>query len=356
MTDRWQLLFRLFSIQFEDRKPEWWRDSRNFDAVLSALATAGLWKEFESYGIQGDPGSLKKIASRPDLVAKSAKWGAKPYVLQKGDDLYLAFNFRPDELTLAMRVGLSSFGRSKDGVLEQFITFAGAVHGSLAGKAPMGPDFEISLSLDYPRPRPPHFAAYGAPGAIVNFYSKAFLDRDESDRGNWNILANHPLPAGASREISGDLLTIRWIETLQNEELLRRQRSTAEVWQNENLHTPVDTDFNDLGDGRVIFFGLRPHPPLTMYDSVSKIGYKAIVRNPDGSFERDVLDDAYSWLKQKAVPDGTPVEGIRFILPNRDSAIQLHGEASSRGVEAVLYTDNQKGLWNPFPPGMWIEP
>jgi hypothetical protein len=316
-----------------------------------------LWDEFEYYGIQGDAGSLKKIESRSDLLSKSAAWPAKPYLVQKRkeEDLYFGFTFRPEELNLVLRAGLTTFGQSRDRVLDQFIQFGKAIHAAFAGKAPMGPDFEILLPyLPYPRPRPPHMSAYGSTGAIVNFYSKSFMERDEDDAKGWRVLADKALPSGATRELAGDLLTIRWVQTLEDGEMLARQRSTAEIWQMENLHTPVAPGYNDLGDSRVDAFGLRPRPPMTLYDSVSKIGYKAVVRNPDGSFDRETLEQASSWLKTKALPDGTSLAKLRFILPNRESAIALHDLAESLGADAVVYMDNEKQLWNPFPPGPWI--
>src|SRR5690348_12530950 len=98
MTDQMRLLFRLFGVRFEDNGPKWWSDPHTFKAVLSALEAANLLNEFHTYGIEGDPRSLREIRTKGDLLAESTSWDARPYLLQNRseDDLHLGFMFRPN--------------------------------------------------------------------------------------------------------------------------------------------------------------------------------------------------------------------------------------------------------------------
>jgi hypothetical protein len=357
MSNRLQLLLRIFSIEFAAGEREWWHDKSNLQSVFSALDEMGFWADFELFGVEGNPGSLTKIEPTSNLLAKSTSWKPKSYVLQRRNDEELSFGFAldPGELSLTLQADLSMLGQGRDRVLDRFVGFAKSIDAAFSGKALIGPDYEILLpALPYPRPRPPHMSAYGSAIGIVNLYSKAYFDKNDQDRANWEILSTAPLPPGATREVSGELLIVRWVKTLEDENSLARQRSAAEIWQSQNLRTRIVPGYNELGDLRVETFGLRPHPPLTLYESVSATGFKALVRNPDGSFDRESVQEAASWIRNRMLPDGTPLSRLRFILPNRDSAVDLHDEAEFMGADALLYIDNQKRLWNPFPPGLWI--
>ncbi len=108
---------------------------------------------------------------------------------------------------------------------------------------------------------------------------------------------------------------------------------------------------NPPGDEEVPTHGFAPHPPLTLYDPVSRHGYKVVAASKDGRVPAGALAEIAAWVEAGRLPDGTPLEAVGIILPAREAALKIREQARAAGVSRVVYTDNKRTLWDPFPPG-----
>jgi hypothetical protein len=112
----------------------------------------------------------------------------------------------------------------------------------------------------------------------------------------------------------------------------------------------VERGWNEQGDRIVIPSAPAPLAPLTLYDASEKVGYKAIVVQPDGSVDEDIWNELKQIASRRALADGTAVHAVRLIVPVRDNAIAIHPRAMADGFEMVTYPKGTGGVfWEVFP-------
>ncbi len=118
----------------------------------------------------------------------------------------------------------------------------------------------------------------------------------------------------------------------------------------------ISSGYNALGDLAEPMRGLEERPPLTMYAPQSRTGYVAVMLDEHGVPEEHYWSLAKDIASQRVLPDGTPVDRVRMVVPLRDLAIDFAADARNQGIDAVLYPADDGTWWNPDPPGDWAYP
>ena len=122
----------------------------------------------------------------------------------------------------------------------------------------------------------------------------------------------------------------------------------------------TDIEQFDFFNNTVVTFtssGSAEEVPCTSAECTKAVqeGYKAIVQNPDGTIVEPLFIEMADWIATKSLPDQTPLARLHLITPNRKTALAIRQRAAKIGVTKVLYTDESNMLWNPWPPGQWLE-
>jgi hypothetical protein len=168
-------------------------------------------------------------------------------------------------------------------------------------------------------------------------------------------LLQAPMPASATRELRGDLVIFRWLQDLSDPKRVREAVVAQQQWLVDVLNPPIHDSYNERGDHQYLVTAQSPSEYLTFQDMFTNEGFKAMVVHPDGSVDEDTLDELAEWSKAGTLPDGTPLSTVSVLLPNRESALRIHPLAQARGITRVLYLDDQNRMWDPFPPGIWVD-
>jgi hypothetical protein len=353
------IVFRLFSITFNDVMPQWWRTGDHLRRVFQHIDDLGLWKRLTIVGIDGGK-KTHKIKSLDGIIDETRSWKENPYILRSTKDdqgIFFGITLRKRGLNLFLRLNGDELENRRDWLLEKLVSFGRGMHDEFRTEALLGPDFQVTLlNAAYPRPRPPRQHPLWPVGSLVDFISKSYRQRQTGDPPDAiERLLSSPLPPGVSREDLGDLLIFRWIDDLVDERRIAAARGQQERWFARVLDLPRAAGFNNLGDFLETPFSLRPHPPLTFYDDSLMEGYKAVVLDKENHADPGLIADMGEWISNRSLPDGTVLAKLHVILPNRNSARSFQERASALGIGKVLYTDNQGALWNIDPPGLWLE-
>ena len=355
-----KILLRIQDIYFLDGQPTWWQDPSYLRLVLQSLEKAGLWREFSYYGSEG--GKRHKINSLDDLLKASTAFKAKTYSLVNQDvetpSARLELDFKTGALTLHLIFDPIFLKHYQENLLSHLIDVVCHIHDALGAKALMGPLINVEIiGTVYPRVRPPRFLRRFVFGTIANIISQRFhaqhpLGAPEEVK---KILAA-PVPNEVQRVTHGDLVIFRWAEDVRDERYLAQRRSQQEQWLVNVLDPPLDDSYNAAGDYRATPIGATgPNAPLTWYDAARKSGYKAVVVFPDGGVDEELFTEMTNWIRQHRLPDGRELQVLYLIAQSRSAALLIHERAIRMGIKAVYYSDNQGQLWDPFPPGPWIE-
>lgn len=361
MNEKIWTLLRLESIWFGESNLYWWKNPEYLRKVFGCLDKSGLWFDFPYY----KKNFGKRFYAMPaieNLLEEFTSWKPSEYVFvpdrteSPASKLTLLLN--PISLDLRFKVEephLSSYG---DSLIDRFIHFTQCINHALDGITLIGPRLGVEIfELSYPRVRP-HRTGGGiwTLGNVVNFASRKFHAQHELGLPeDLEKILKTPMPAGATRLDDDDLVVLRWADNLLSEEKLAQSCSIQEQWLTKCLNLPVDSSYNTLGDHREAPLALDEHPPLTLYSSMYGTGYKAIVLDPDGSYDEPLFAEMAGWIEAGKLPDGTLLNRLRLILPNRDSVFQIEKAAKAIGVEMILYADNDGNWWNPLLPGDWID-
>lgn len=86
--------------------------------------------------------------------------------------------------------------------------------------------------------------------------------------------------------------------------------------------------------------------PFTFFDTRNGIGYKAMVVDPDtGEVDEPLWSALAAIADTKEAHDGTPIKGVRLIVPTRADAIRLTERAKADGIELVTYPEGDAFWW-----------
>lgn len=326
----------------------WWSDAARVDRVMDALRGAGLGAGLDGYRATG--GKWKALG--PDTSLGEELRGGKGGIVEvgpEGGEPPLTLWMWPGRLWLAL--DLPAAGPE---VVDGCVRAARALAEAFGGR--VGPTIALEAhGVSYPRPRPPRDDAMWKPGAALLVVLHAFAAAHPERAAQVEKVRTAELPPGARREDDDVLLALRWAESLDDEAALKRQLSLAERWMGDLLDLPVEGTFNAAGDAQHLVLAPEAREPLTSFDAVSNAGYKAVVRDPDGGYDEEVLAEMEALAKAGALPDGSPLAGVSLIAPDRETALDLAPRVRERAIAKVLYPDDEGVLWDPFPPGEWMD-
>jgi hypothetical protein len=355
-----KILLRIQDLYFLDGSPTWWRDPSYLRTVLQAVEKVGLWREFGYYGQEGH--TRHKIDSLEGLIRDSTTFEKKTYSIVTQDvktpSAQLDLDVKAGALTIRMGFQRSFLKDHRENLLSQLIDVVCRIRDALGQRATMGPlvNVEIIGSV-YPRVRPPRFHrhfVFGTVATIIckNFHAQHPLGSPEEVK---KMLAAS-VPDDVQRVELGDLVIFRWAEDIRDEPYVTQCRSRQEQWLVRVLDPPLDSSYNAAGDHVVFPVGtVGPDAYLTWYDAARKYGYKAVVVFPDGSVDEDLFAEMTNWIQRHRLPDGREIQVLCLITQSRAAALIIHDRAAKLEIKAVYYSDDKGQLWDPFPPGPWIE-
>lgn len=176
------------------------------------------------------------------------------------------------------------------------------------------------------------------------------LRRSPEDSALLAGLLTSPLPPTATRSIDGDVVVLTFERDLRDADAVARARTAHEQWISQIVPTEPARGWNTEGDRLVIPGELTPHEPLTLYDAAARVGYKAIVVQPDDSVDQEIWGDMQRIAAQKRLHDGTRVDSVRLIVPVRENALAIHDRAIADGFEMVIYpAGSARVFWQVHP-------
>lgn len=355
------IILRIESIVWKQPLDRWWESPGIWGILRGCIEQAGWWEDFRyesSHGTEKFSPIVSLDQAFEGLPGKGA--GSRTFSRSQGRTALSHFlSIRSTDtgfsLTLGRELGLAGDWRKT--WIDQIISGVTALHSALKPQAWFDSPLNLSVEgFEYPRPRPPRTDPQFGAGVLVDFVSLPFYQECNRKRlSDVSELLSAPLPEGAQRSEQDDLLVIRWIQDLTDEDCIAQRLSLREQWLNPLIHPPVAPFYNQHGDREIILFGGEKLPPLTFYDRDQHTGYKALYVAPDGTPDEEEFTRITSYLAEHRLPDGTPLEKLFLIVPSRLSALSINARARKLGVSAVYYPDDTGTWYDPFPPGLWLE-
>jgi len=348
------------AVQFTRGASLWWKEGGRLKELFRLVREAGLWLDFDHYGLSGSS-RLKTVPSEAELVRAVAASKPGLYSVQAGKEedpaTGILLTLRPGGLKLRYLLGGEELDARRRTIVPQLVELTRLLHESWHNSALIGPRLCVKVrGLAYPRVRPPRFKLPWSFGNAADMICLKF--HEESDEGSSHdveLMLKAPMPRGGKREREGDFVALRWVDDLSDGKKVAARLSTQEQWLVKVLDPPRDPGYNEHGDYHEAPLSLRKQPPLTFYDPVEEAGYKAVTTLPKGGLDKEVWEELKEWIEAGQLPDQTPLQQLNLILPNREAALRVRQRALANGIENVYYIDDEGELWNPFPPGEWLE-
>jgi hypothetical protein len=351
-----KVMLRLETIQFQDAPRVWWKKTSYLGQALECIRQSGLWLDFAYYGEDGSK-RLKSFRSAEQLADAAKSWDPGMYVVQKeqtGDGTCkLTLVLRPGGLGLRLLLSGPDLDALRETAIDQFIDLTSCLHKAFADFALFGPRLGVEiLDFPFPRVRPQRRKPPWTFGNAVDFITKKHHESSSAVKPeDVERLLKAPMPAGTRRLVKGGLVILRWVDNLNDGKDVAERRSLQEQWFVNVLNAPVDSDRNEHGDYLEAPLSKQKKPPLTFYDPTYEAGYKAVTLDRSSGVDEELFDEMATWVQSRQLPDRTPLRELHLILPDRESALRVRDRATKIGVDNVYYTDDEGGLWNPFPPG-----
>lgn len=200
----------------------------------------------------------------------------------------------------------------------------------------------------FPRPVPPRSSPIWQPGAIDQYLGRTWHLADPARAAVLAAIEQAPLPEGAQRSRVGDVVRVAFAAELEVRASVIAARVAHEQWITPLVPVELEPGWNALGDRAV--FPAQPvrRAPFALYDARDRVGYVALVVMPDGTIDVDAWNQAAAIAQSGALADGTPVDGVRLVVPRRADAIALHPRARAAGFQMTTYGTGQV-FWEVYP-------
>jgi hypothetical protein len=351
----------LGSFNFAVPDPDWIKERTKVIAVVDHVLDTPLGGLMRFAGVQGSTKQAESRKAFHDLVATAKSDVFAITQNKKGPRATFLLTVTPTALGIDVRVFDAELEARAASILDDVIAVVAATRqsGAVAGLrfGYVSPIVRAQARFAYPRPRPPRRHPTIAVGAILDPIDLAFHRSGHPSAAPAAVeLATAPPPAGARRVEHDGLVQLRWVEDFRDPAALERAAAAHEAWFAGFPGATIESGYNALGDLAESMHGLESRPPLTMYAPGSRTGYVAVVIDEDGRPEDHHWSIARDVAARRALPDGTPVQRIRMVVPLRALAIEFAAEARRHGIDAVLYPAEDGTWWNPDPPGDWAYP
>jgi hypothetical protein len=208
---------------------------------------------------------------------------------------------------------------------------------------------------DYPRPRPPHIHLVWNLGRLDLYLGRSWHEQNEEARAVLAKIEAAPLPSSARRTSEGDIVRIAFGAdpeiALDDVAAVSAARRAQEDWLTPLIPAERERGWNDLGDRMAVVVRPAEKEPFTFYDPRYQVGYKAMIVDPEsGEIDEEMWGELKTIARDKKLPDGTEVKGVRLIFPVRENALQMHARAMADGFEMATYPGNPQTFWQVNPP------
>lgn len=207
----------------------------------------------------------------------------------------------------------------------------------------------------YPRPRPPHTHVIWNLGTLDIYLGRSWHGQNEEARAVLAKIEAAPLPSSARRTSEGDVVRIAFGAdpevALDDAEAVGATRRAQEDWLTPLIPADRERGWNALGDRIAAVIEPDEKEPFTLYDPRYLVGYKAMIVDPEsGEIDEAMWAQLMKIAREKQLPDGTEVKGVRLIFPVRENALQMHARAMADGFEMSTYPGNPGVFWQVNPP------
>jgi hypothetical protein len=198
---------------------------------------------------------------------------------------------------------------------------------------------------DYDRPVP-HRESEWPLGAIEYVLGRAWHEADPDRAEVLRNIEAAPTGPGIERTTDGDLVRITFACDLTDPTSGAAARPRGERWFAPLVTTRLAPGWNERGDRLAVIVDRDELEPFTFYDTHNGIAYVAMVVDPDtGEVDERLWSELAAIADTKEAHDGTPLRGLRLIVPTRDDAVRLHARARADGIDLVAYPDGDAFWW-----------
>ena len=317
-------------IRIADKK--WYRDRARIDAVIDGLSSRPWFAEFDVFAaghVEGAPfGSVDEvrevIASGEAGTVIFAHGEPRMTLDIEDSEAALALDINEGRLVLRLWLGARPVAQYKLALLGDIIALLVALREAW-------PDTVIASASAFPHPTNGLRYRRTRPLRIANRALDAFvdvLDREVPEGGPpWareaTAMAAAPVPSGVDRIERGPLVIVRWLDDPSDPQAMADACSRHEQWLVPLVPTEIAAGWNERGD----------------------------LEEFDANIVEVASDDPATWGKPK-------VRGkqVSLVVPSRGDALAMLHHARAAGFADVLYRDPSGRVWNPHPPGEWVEP
>jgi hypothetical protein len=325
----------------------WWTDDVINDVILPPVRHAGDLSNATQFSFDGDPVPL----TSPQQLAEATKtWRNKIVAIYTGAFENPEWRLHLDLDRTGPRITVRPMG-DKDGSFRD--RFASWIVEWSNGLSDLNCDLSIGhaapFERPYPRPRPPRMGMGWSLGNLELYLGKRWHESEEKRKAVLTRIMEAPLVPGVRRSLDGDLLRVSFDCELEDDESVERAQILGERWLTPLVPTQVERGWNELGDQAVVPGTCVDREPFTFYDEDKKIGYWALVRDPeDGSVDEPRWQQLSAIARTGALDDGTPVTAVRLVAPVREEAVALIPRATKDGFEMVTYPGGKGLFWHVF--------
>lgn len=343
-----------------ERGGPWYRDRALRAGLSDALTRQPLLAQVRVGGSELRRGPLADARQARAILAGG---GGDVRELQDRDSSpRTLIRVQPSDTDLVIKIwcGGAALERHRSTLLDQMIATAKDVRSLLEDRAGLLHGFAYPVrdsegGFDYPRPRPPRVHDTIPIYSVLDFVDLTFHRSGHADASSSGAesLAASELPSFVRRQAHAGLVTIRWVDDAGDVSQLERGATAHEQWLAEHLQTRIDGPYDELGDLYERRGPVEPRAPLTLYSTRTRVGYEAVPVTPEGAVDGVAWRVAREVLRARKLPDGSPVEQVKLVAPNRQLALTLLDQARAEGFAAVLYPADDGAFWDPDPPGRW---
>jgi hypothetical protein len=351
-------------ISFElNTQGRWWLDGSIGALIEEALRASDLWLDFTHYNRGFRRSVRNKYAKLPqpvDVGALSKSWKERTVLFAKSaipNDDASSLQIYPmgGYFDITLIIAEPELAPRRVTLVPQFRSLVRHIFDRLSATVSIQQCSFCPRGLHHPRPSPPCDPMIPFDlGNLFDIYDLEYVRKHRSQR-EVDAIVSGSLPAGVVRDVGPRLVTIQWIQGLDDVDAMVAAASAQELWLTQNLELQRSSAFNDLGDEYLPFglSGAVPRPPLTFWAEGRETGYKAIVPTPEGGVDEDEWQEIVGWVAAKKLPDGSPLPHLTLLTPNRQTALAIYDRARAEGIETVYYSDGKSWL-DPRPPGLWL--
>ncbi len=337
-------------------------------SLMSSMIKLKFWNAFQ-YIEDGDVYlEYFKIKDKNHLEnyllnADAKNYRAKKLSFDKSGKSYLSLTLNPQEISLIMSIDFSETVDEKllHGLQEFLLEFLMV----LPEVSNIGHEVQLSVpEVSFHKIRPTYTIARcrWIHNSILDIIDERHLAQDQAEQAAVvKAIAN--LPPFVEYKKEGHFHVLTWINDLSDETIVAQCLTERNKWLHRYIPLKLDSWYNELGDGKTedVYLGMDTHPFLTYYSEsydedfeVTYLGFQSVVVLPDGNTDMALLQNLSVWVKQKKLPDGSPIDNISLIIQDRESALLILDKAKELGLDQVLYMDDHEQFWAVNPPGLWL--